>query len=105
MTSRYADQPDVSIDEQNVPEELRALLPLARIWAIGDDVERNDFMEQASVEERKHLVDTVAPHFEALSEWSSVENRKTPVPDVVVLLDMLAEAAAEALLEVYPDGR
>lgn len=59
LASRYADQPGVSIDEQNVPKQLRALLPLARIWAIGDDVERSDFMEQASFEEKKDLVDMV----------------------------------------------
>jgi len=43
------------------------------------------------------------PQFEALAEWSAVENAKTPVPDEAVLYDMLAEAAAEARLVVYPD--
>ena len=105
MKSRYADVLGITIDEQYVPKAFRSLLPLARIWAIGDDIERNDFMESCSPEAMKELVDAVYPHFDGLAEWSAVENQKIPLRDEVVLLDMLAEAAAEALYEVYPGGR
>ena len=105
MTSRYADEPGVTVDESYVPEAFRPLLPFARIWSIGDDVERHEFMESTARETLKEMVDAVYPHFDALAEWSLAETQKVPVRDEVVLLDMLAEAAAEALWVVYPDGR
>lgn len=39
ITSRYADVPDVLIDESKILPALRHLLPLAREWSIADDVE------------------------------------------------------------------
>ncbi len=59
-------------------------------------------MARASFAEKKRLVDAVRPHFEALAKWSKAEHHKTPVPDEVVLLDMLALSAAEARLEGCP---
>jgi hypothetical protein len=40
IKSRYIDIPDVVIDINNIPENLRDLLPLAKIWAIGDDIDK-----------------------------------------------------------------
>jgi hypothetical protein len=103
MPRRYADERGVVIREDHVPESLRHLLPLARIWCIGDDVERGEFMSAASREEKARLVMTVSPHFEALTEWSAIENARVPVPDEVILLDGLALAAAEARMELDRD--
>ena len=105
MKSRYADNPGVNIDEGYVPAEFRPLLALACTWAIGDDVERDEFMNSSTIEAKKEMVDAVYPHFDSLAAWSATENQKIPVRDEAILLDMLAEAAAEALYDVYPDGR
>ncbi len=44
VTSRYADIDGVCIDDKKVPERLRHLIPFAKHWSIGDDVERVDVM-------------------------------------------------------------
>ena len=105
ITSRYAELDGVSLDPDRIPEKLRHLLGLARVWAIGDDVERQRFLESVSMEEKKAFVDAVDPLQEELAAWSQERSSDTPVPDEVVLYDMMAEAAAEAVAEVYPQGK
>ena len=62
-------------------------------------------MQSSTFEAKKEMVDAVYPHFDSLATWSATEHQKIPVRDETILLDMLAEAAAEALYEVYPNGR
>ena len=104
ITSRYADVEGVSIDAEQVPEKLRHLIPHAKTWAIGDDVERLAFIESQPIEKKRAFVDAVRPHFEDLRSWSVARQSETPVPDEVVLLDMMSEAAAEVEPDVYPRG-
>ncbi len=99
IRSRYADSPGVVIDPLKVPEDLRDLLPLAKKWAIGDDVERSKFRESVSVEERKELFDEVSPKFDRVEQYCAAGRNEVPVPDEVVLLDMMSEAVAEIWLE------
>jgi hypothetical protein len=95
----------VSIDPGKIPENLRHLADLARVWAIGDDVERQRFIESVPFEQKKAFVDAVDPQQDELAAWSHEHRDDTPVPDEVVLFDMMAEAAAEAVVDVYPQGR
>jgi hypothetical protein len=78
-----------------VPEDLRDLLPLAEKWAIGDDVERAHFRDSVPVAERKEFIDKVAPKWDRIEQYCAEKSNEVPVPDEVVLLDMMAEAAAE----------
>jgi len=105
ITSRYAEADGVSIDPNRIPEHLRHLLDYARVWAIGDDVERDHFMRSVPPAEKKAFVDAVDPLQDELAKWSAAHRHDVPVPDEVVLYDMMAEAAAEAVAEVYPKGR
>jgi len=95
ITSRYADSPGVVIDPLRVPEDLRDLLPLAKKWAIGDDVERSEFRKSVPVAERKELFDRVFPKWDQLEQYCAEKRNEVPVPDEVVLLDMMSEAVAE----------
>lgn len=53
----------------NVPAELRDLAPLAKRWGIGDDVQRAEALEHASVEERQALRQTVEEHGAEITRW------------------------------------
>jgi hypothetical protein len=92
ITSRYGDR--VAIDPEKVPAEFRHLLPLAKEWSIGDDVELEAYIEAATPEKKRELVDAFAPHFDALYEWHQRCKHLVPQPDELVLFDTAAEAAA-----------
>ena len=46
-------RPDIHIPPENVPENLRDLIPMAEKWGIGDDVIRDDFEEKTSETEKE----------------------------------------------------
>ena len=102
ITSRYADIEGVIIDPDKVPDDLRELIPLARKWAISDDVERGIFEEIISSEEKKDFIDKVWPRMARLEEYCAKFRNNVPVPDEVVLFDMMTESAAEVYHDVYP---
>lgn len=96
ITSRYVDSPDVHLDPARVPEPLRPLLRFASAWAIGDDVERSRVIAAASKAERAELVNALTPHFAAIEEFARLHANDVPMPDEVVVLNMIAEAADTA---------
>jgi hypothetical protein len=95
IASRYADIPEVILDHANVPERFRHLIPLAKEWSIGDDIELESFIEAASDATKKQFVDAFAPHFEALWEWHQQCANLVPQPDELILFDIAANAANE----------
>ena len=103
ITSRYADIPEVSIDPEKLPKSLRELLPFAKEWAISDDLERDRFAQSKSPEEKRVFINAVWPRMPQIESYCSEYRDEVPVPDEVVLFDMLMEAAAEVHLEVHPD--
>lgn len=60
--------PPVLVEEE-VPESLRDLIPLARKFGIGDDADRDDIMGAASMEELSELVNKVVPRQQEISDW------------------------------------
>ena len=94
ITSRYSDIPTVTIDPLKVPEKFRALLPLAREWCIGDDVELDAFIREASEERKRKFVEAFLPHFDGLWQWHEECAQLVPQPDELVLFDIAANAAA-----------
>jgi hypothetical protein len=98
---RYADH--VRIDEKKVPEQFRHLIPHAKYWSVGDDVERCRLMARTSLAQKRALVDAVWPLWKELNAWcDEAHGFATPVPDEVVIFEMLFEPVAEARVEVYP---
>lgn len=96
ITSRYLASPDVDLDPARVPATLRPLLRFANAWAIGDDVERSQLIAGASAAEKKELVNAVTPHFAAIEDFARTHADDVPVPDEVVVLNLIAEAADSA---------
>jgi hypothetical protein len=94
IASRYSDNPEVVIDESKIPAAFRHLLPLAREWCIGDDLELEAYIASASTEQRRRFVDAFAPHFDALTAWHDELSHLVPQPDELVLFDIATNAAA-----------
>jgi hypothetical protein len=103
ITCRYAENKNVSLDINKIPEKLRELFPLAKEWAIGDDLEREAYMASVPLQQKKEFVDAVMPKMEELEAYHQKHQNDIPVPDEVVLFDMMAEAASELYCEVYPN--
>ena len=100
ITSRYCDNPEVTLDPQRLPEQLRPLLRFAGTWAILDDVERSRFIAATPRDEKKAFVDAVTPFFNDIAQYSQEHEDAVPVPDEVIVLNLLAEAADTASFDV-----
>lgn len=94
ITSRYSDIPEVTVDESKIPVEIRTLLPLAREWSIGDDLELEAYIAAASEEKRRQFFEAFRPHFNALAKWHRDCSHLVPQPDELVLFDIASNAAA-----------
>jgi nucleotidyltransferase/DNA polymerase involved in DNA repair len=57
------------VDAEQVPAELRHLIPMAERWGIGDDVDRNAKVDRATSAEREELRAAVEPHEAAITAW------------------------------------
>lgn len=66
----YAEnRPVIRLDPGRVPASLRLLVPLAEKWGIGDDIIRNDCVDQASDAEKRELHDAFYGPYERITEW------------------------------------
>lgn len=74
VTSRYR------LDPNNVPADLRHLVPLAERWGIGDDVERDEYGRAASPAEREALREAVVPLYPRITAWLDSFG-DAPMPD------------------------
>jgi hypothetical protein len=59
----------VEFDEADVPESLRCLIPLARVWGIGDDVLRDDLRRRADPQQLRALKKAVVELDDELDAW------------------------------------
>lgn len=59
----------VDFDESEVPDSLKYLIPLARVWGIGDDVLREDMVAAADPAAMKDLKRAVRAVDRDLSKW------------------------------------
>lgn len=55
--------------EEDVPEPLRDLIPLAKKFGIGDDAERGEVITTATESERAELLDRVGPKLHLIDSW------------------------------------
>ena len=61
---------------------------------ISDDVELEEYIEEASQQKKDELVAAFRPHFDALWEWHLECEGLVPQPSELVLFDIAAHAAA-----------
>lgn len=63
------EHPDMSIDQANVPEDLRDLIPFAEQWGIGDDVIRSRYEDTVSGEEKERFRSALVGRTTRVTEW------------------------------------
>ena len=68
------------LNTNNVPEDLRHLVPLAERWGIGDDVDRNAAVDRATPAERAELEQALAPSDARITAWLD-SFRQQPMSD------------------------
>ncbi len=68
------------LNVNNVPEDLRHLVPLAERWGIGDDVDRNAAVDRATPAERAELERAIAPADTRITAWLD-SFRQQPMTD------------------------
>lgn len=69
-----------TLNVNNVPEDLRHLVPLAERWGIGDDVDRNAAVDRATPAERAELERAIAPADARITAWLD-SFRQQPMTD------------------------
>lgn len=101
IASRYSDDDRVVIDPNRVPASFRHLIPLAKEWSIGDDIELEEYIDSCSDQQLRDLDAAFSPHFDGLWEWHSHCKNLIPQPDELVMFDIATNAAAsvQAMLE------
>jgi hypothetical protein len=62
-------RPDTRLDRARVPADLRHLIPLAEKWGVGDDIIRNDMIDEASDAEKRELHDALYEADDRVTEW------------------------------------
>ena len=63
------DRPEIRIDPDNVPADLRDLIPIAEEWGIGDDVIRGDYGERASDAQKQRFKAALTGRTARVTEW------------------------------------
>lgn len=57
------------IIEEEIPKPLRGLIPLAIKYGIGDNVDRDDIMKAASINDLTDLEEKVIPRQQEIADW------------------------------------
>ena len=81
----------------DLPDNLKKLIPLMKRWAISDDSDRADRIKKASSATLTRLLQAVSPDFDAINHYLDAFGNK-PLPEHAILLGALAEYATEAQL-------
>lgn len=87
---------DVEFDESEVPSALKHLIPLARVWGVGDDVLRDDMRRAADPDALKELKRAVADVDDDFDAWlaSPEALAKGPTPAYVAFTNLRIVADA-----------
>ena len=71
----------VAIAQEDVPNHLRDLVPLAEYWGIGDDSIRHDLLSTAAPEEIRALRTKLAGRTESINSWLDSLDSSKPMSD------------------------
>lgn len=83
------ESPQPALRPENVPEDLRSLLPLAERWGIGDDLDRNAVIRSSTAAERQELREAVARKGQAITAWlDSFESGADMTPEAAAYMYM-----------------
>ena len=100
--SALATLTSVAVDPTDVPLALRALIPLAEQWGIGDDIDRTSAVKGADPEELKMLVTAVdSTPSDAWEKWlTGPESFSSSPTDAYLAFTCLLMACDQARLDL-----
>lgn len=81
-----------------LPQQFTRLIPLIQKWAVGDDVDRQLFLQNAPTTALKDLVMQVEPYIQAINSY--LDESESESSDTTVALGRLAEVTSEAKIEI-----
>jgi hypothetical protein len=70
-----ANRPTIVVNEAEVPEALRPLIPYVQRWAIACDVTRCDYFDQQPQEDIAAFWHAVLPHVDAVNQWLDAQGK------------------------------
>lgn len=91
---------DITLDEADVPEELRGALPVVRKWGLPDDVAK-DKIDAAPAEAREELVRVMREHYWTIQKWIDGV-RTTAMPEWLVFFMYARDAAEMVVSDLAP---
>jgi hypothetical protein len=98
---REAPSREFTLDREAVPAFLHSLVPLAERWGVGDDNDREDLVERASLDDLEALISSVDDAPDELWEWLvGPESHRSDITDEYAAITCLTMAADSARLEV-----
>lgn len=92
-----ANRPVIRLDPENVPENLRHLVPYAEYWGVGDDLIRDDVIRTAPAEMREDLKRIMQAHDVLLNEWLAGPESYSQSPSAEYLAFSNMRMAADAM--------
>jgi hypothetical protein len=72
--------PLAEFEVEDVPENLRSLIPYARFWGISDDWQREQLALKAPEPARASLQQLIADNDDALDEWLAGDEASSATP-------------------------
>jgi hypothetical protein len=95
----------MKLDPENLPLPLVCLIPWAEKWGIGDDIEREQKVAQASSKERSELIACIDEcSDEELFGWLAGEEsfREFPSPEYLAVSNLIMAIDSARLKEQKP---
>lgn len=90
-----ARRPVIEFAADDVPANLRHLIPLARQWGINDDIIREEVVANASEDARVELKNAVSAAEDALDGWLAGPEAASPSPTDAYLAFTAMRMAAD----------
>jgi len=81
-------RPILHLDPAHVPIHLRHLVPLAEKWGIGDDIIRNDLINESSSTEKGELHAALYAPFESITDWLASFSARPLSPEAEAFMYM-----------------
>lgn len=90
----FLESSTAEFESDDVPENLRHLIPYASFWGLSDDWEREQLAEKAPDHLKKSLQKLIADNDDALDRWLAGEEASIPDPsDAYVAFSALRMAS------------
>ncbi len=87
--STSGDYKPPTLDAQQVPENLRDLLPLAAKWGIGDDEYRSDKQTKATEQDKQELQQALKGRAKAINDWLDTFGKGKMTPEAAAFMYMM----------------